>query len=76
MFSICLPIIFFAVLNFFYFDIIFKIAENITTLNIEFQEIIFSIGSSIDWLKSVGCPVLDEVVNRRFYILVRRFYVS
>ncbi|SVA88374.1 uncharacterized protein METZ01_LOCUS141228 [marine metagenome] len=45
-FSICLPIIFFAVLNFFYFDIIFKIAENVTTLNIEFQGIILSIGSA------------------------------
>jgi len=38
--------IFFAILNFFHFGNIFKIGENVTTLNIEFQGIILLIGSA------------------------------
>ena len=37
---------FFDVSDLFYFNTIFKIAENVTTLNIEFQEIIFPAGSA------------------------------
>ena len=57
---------FFDVLDLFYFDTIFKIAENTTTLNIEFQGIIFRLGVRVDRLKPIGCTVFIEVENHRF----------